>query len=201
MGKLKDWCDKHYDVYHADDNGNYYDAKSDCTMNDCMWRPHNSIKWHLERYAEAENGENEKDTRNRERTETESNEETCDVKFDNAYAALVGKITDRVHEMFETEYEKIKRESRLENFIVNDIKNGTGIENAKIEIVSEQDRNKTINNYELENYEIDNETSFDVESLFKNDGTDCRSFGILRYRFDNEKFEINGSYKVNEQYY
>lgn len=197
MGKLKDWCDKHYDIYHVDENGNYYDAEHDVIVNDCMWRPQSSIKWQLQQETEAENGENEKDIGNRDRT-NETEHETYDIKFDNAYAEIVGKITDRVHEMFETEYEKIKRESRLENFIVNDIKNGTGIENAKIEIVSEADRNKTINTYELENYEQNNENSFDIESLFKNDGTDCRSFGILRYRFDNEKFEINGSYKVSE---
>ena len=191
MGKLKDWCDKHYDIYHVDENGNYYDAQHDVIVNDCMWRPHNSIKWQLQREAERENGESEKDNNGTEN-------ETYDAKFDNAYTEIVGTITDRVHEMFEQEYEKISAQSRnrFEQAIKNTI--GVGIENTKIEIVTEQDRNKTINAYELENYEQNNENSFDVESLFRYNTTNGRPFGILRYRFDNEKFKINGSYEVNE---
>lgn len=191
MGKLKDWCDKHYDIYHVDENGNYYDAQHDMIVNDCMWRPHNSIKWQLQREAERENGDSEKDNNGTEN-------ETYDIEFDNAYAEIIGTITDRVHEMFEQEYEKISAEgrNRFEQAIKNTI--GVGIENAKIELSTEQDRSKTINTYEFENYEQNNENCFDVESLFRYNTTNGRPFGILRYRFDNEEFKINGSYEVNE---
>lgn len=143
MGKLKEWCDKHYDIYHVDENGNYYDAERDVIVNDLVWRPQNSIKWQLEQQAKQ-------------------NDDMCGEIVNNIHKNLNRAVIDGCEK---------DRLARIADGIAKIIGDCTGLDGIECEITVEdidgQYTDKTIVKVQSGEYEPVEDGSFDVRRLFE----------------------------------